>query len=253
MKNFRGSMTRSLQPLVLLTATLSAAAHAQSVNVSTWQYGTERTGQNTSETTLTQANVNKTHFGKICSAQLDGQVFAQPLVVTNVNFNGNGAKTVAYVVTQNDSLYAIDATNCSVLQSVVHISNQQSSASICPPGDGSSTIYNVCDLTMLGVTSSGSTYSIKDDLTATSVSDINVGMYVVGEQVTQGSGNSPIGYSRLTSSPSIVNWLVGANPPTNTPACVTGTIYSFTGSGSNPLRACQHGSGGNTWQPIPLQ
>ncbi len=110
--------TRSLQTTVLLAAMLgSVALHAQSVpvNVTTWHNDIGRTGQNTSETTLTQSNVVENKFGKLCSRTLDGMVYSQPLVVTNVNFNGNGSKTVAYVVTQNDSVYAIDATNCAVL------------------------------------------------------------------------------------------------------------------------------------------
>jgi hypothetical protein len=47
---------------------------------------------------------------------LDGKIHAQPLIVTTVNFNSQGTRTVAYVATENDSVYAIDATNCSVLQ-----------------------------------------------------------------------------------------------------------------------------------------
>jgi hypothetical protein len=93
-----------------------ATLHAQSVNVTTWHNDIGRTGQNTSESTLTQSNVTENKFGKVCRATLDGMAYSQPLVVTNVLFQGQTtAKTIAYVVTQNDSVYAIDATNCSVL------------------------------------------------------------------------------------------------------------------------------------------
>ncbi|MGA9966510.1 MAG: hypothetical protein WBQ10_15035, partial [Terriglobales bacterium] len=45
-------------------------------------------------------------------------IYSQPLVVANVLFQGQtAAKTIAYVVTQNDSLYAIDTTNCTTLPS----------------------------------------------------------------------------------------------------------------------------------------
>lgn len=40
---------------------------------------------------------------------MDGEIFGQPLVVTNVMFQGyTQAKTVVYVVTMNDSIYAFD-------------------------------------------------------------------------------------------------------------------------------------------------
>ena len=110
-------LSRSLRAAVLLAATLcSAALHAQSVNVTTWHNDIGRTGQNTNETVLTQSNVTQNQFGKLCSYAVDGKVYAQPLVVANVLFQGQtAAKTVAYVVTQIDSVYAFDATNCIVL------------------------------------------------------------------------------------------------------------------------------------------
>jgi hypothetical protein len=74
---------------------ISSANSEAQVNVTKWHNDIGRTGQNTSETTLTQSNVSENKFGKICSATVDGMVYSQPLVVTNVNFNGNGSKTVA--------------------------------------------------------------------------------------------------------------------------------------------------------------
>jgi hypothetical protein len=106
-------MTGSLLA-VLLAATLgSRPLYAQVV---TWHNDIGRTGQNTNETTLTQSNVTENKFGRLCSATLDGMVYSQPLVLTNVVFQGQtAAKTIAYVVTQNDSVYAIDTSNCTVL------------------------------------------------------------------------------------------------------------------------------------------
>jgi len=81
-------------------------------NVITWHNDNWRDGLNSSETILTQTNVNSTQFGKICSAVLDGQVFGQPLVVST------SGKNIVYVGTMNDTVYAIDGTNCSVINSL---------------------------------------------------------------------------------------------------------------------------------------
>lgn len=67
-----------------------------------------RTGANTTETLLAPSNVNKGSFGRLFSTPVDYQVLAQPLYVPNVNIAG-GIHNVLYVVTQADSVYAIDA------------------------------------------------------------------------------------------------------------------------------------------------
>jgi PQQ-like domain len=87
------------------------------VNVFTWQNDTFRTGQNLNETVLTPTAIKNSNFGQLCSVQLDGQVYAQPLIVTDVTISKIRYTTpgVVYVVTQNDTLYAIDAANCGIL------------------------------------------------------------------------------------------------------------------------------------------
>jgi hypothetical protein len=71
-----------------------------------------RTGQNLQESTITYHSLSKSTLGQFCNyTSLDGQVYAQPLVVTNVNWNQGGTnKTVVYVVTMNSSVYAFDGT-----------------------------------------------------------------------------------------------------------------------------------------------
>jgi len=70
-----------------------------------------RDGSNINEPFLTPANVNQNSFGKLFSFPVDYVVMAQPLYVPNVNIPGQGLHNVVYVVTQADSVYAIDADN----------------------------------------------------------------------------------------------------------------------------------------------
>ncbi len=71
------------------------------------------TGQYITETTLSATNVNATHFGKLFSYSVDGQVFAQPLYesgvpITTGSYQGT-TRNVVFVATENDSVYAFDA------------------------------------------------------------------------------------------------------------------------------------------------
>src|SRR5579875_3342397 len=78
------------------------------VNVLTQHNDLKRTGWNMHETTLNQSNVNATTFGKLYSLPVDEQVYAQPLVVSNINVGGK-TRNVLYVATTNSSVYAFDA------------------------------------------------------------------------------------------------------------------------------------------------
>jgi len=95
---------------LFLAITLVPCVSAQ-VSVTTSRYNNLRNGLTQQETVLTRSNVNMGQFGKICSATLDGQVYAQPLIVSNVTINGTLYSAVAYVVTMNDSVYAFDANS----------------------------------------------------------------------------------------------------------------------------------------------
>jgi hypothetical protein len=78
-------------------------------------------GENLLESTITFSTIQTDNFGQLCSSDsansspLDGQIYAQPLVLTNVKINhGQTYPYIAYAVTQNDTLYAIDGKNCVV-------------------------------------------------------------------------------------------------------------------------------------------
>ena len=91
-------------------------------SVTTYHNDSKRTGWNPHENTLTPANVNATDFGLVPLAKnpvpLDDQVDAQPLVVANQKIEGEGVHTVVYVVTENNSVYAIDSWSGDTLKQV---------------------------------------------------------------------------------------------------------------------------------------
>src|SRR6202795_1250871 len=68
-----------------------------------------RSGANTNETLLPPPNVSQNSFGRLFSFPVDYVVMAQPLYMPNVNIPGQGTHNVIYIVTQADSVYAIDA------------------------------------------------------------------------------------------------------------------------------------------------
>jgi hypothetical protein len=78
------------------------------VNISTWHFDNGRGGLNATETVLTPENVTAQTFGKLFSYLVDGYVYAQPLLISNLTINGGTHNTV-FVATENDSVYAFDA------------------------------------------------------------------------------------------------------------------------------------------------
>ncbi len=79
------------------------------VPVLTWRYDLTHAGQNTSETSLTPANVTPTSFGKLFSQPVDSTVYAQPLYVPGLVMSDGLFHNVLFVATENDSVYAFDA------------------------------------------------------------------------------------------------------------------------------------------------
>jgi hypothetical protein len=89
----------------LLGASLLWAADGQY----TQRGGSTRAGSYDNEVFLTPENVNSTLFGSLFTYNVDGAVVAQPLYVPNVSISGVGTVNVIYVVTQHDSVYALNA------------------------------------------------------------------------------------------------------------------------------------------------
>lgn len=79
------------------------------IDVTTYHYDNSRSGQNLKETVLTHANVKFSSFGKKGEFAVDGRVDAQPLYLSQVPIPGRNKKNVLYVVTEHDTIYAVDA------------------------------------------------------------------------------------------------------------------------------------------------
>lgn len=106
----------SLAFVILLANTFTAAQTA----VTTYHNDNYRTGWNNTETILTPSNVNASQFGLLAAVPVDDQVDAQPLLVPNVTITAGahqGLHNVVYVVTGNDTVYAIDANAGTILLS----------------------------------------------------------------------------------------------------------------------------------------
>ncbi len=103
------SRSFAVATVFLLGVMLASSAVAQQ-SFLTSRGDTTRSGANTNETILTPGNVNAGSFGHLFSVPLDYQALAQPLYVPNVNIGGQ-IHNVVYVVTQTDSVFAIDADN----------------------------------------------------------------------------------------------------------------------------------------------
>jgi hypothetical protein len=110
----RGAAARAAA-VALLSLALANAASAKKFDITTYHYDNFRTGWNSQEKTLTPANVGGAQFQLLETTPLDDQVDAQPLILSHQPIQGQGVHDVVYVVTDNNSVYAIDANSGAVL------------------------------------------------------------------------------------------------------------------------------------------
>jgi hypothetical protein len=79
----------------------------------------KRTGWNSAEKQLTQANVSGGSFGKIFTRTVDDQIYCQPLIVNQVSI-GAGIHNIVIVATVNNSVYAFDADDSATMNPYWH-------------------------------------------------------------------------------------------------------------------------------------
>jgi drug/metabolite transporter superfamily protein YnfA len=104
------SITASLSGVSGTVPFVVTIAPGTGVNVVTWHFDSNRSGLNPGELSLIPTNVSSQTFGKLFSYLVDGYVYGQPLLVSNITVNGAN-HNVLYVATENDSVYAFDADN----------------------------------------------------------------------------------------------------------------------------------------------
>jgi hypothetical protein len=86
-------------------------------DVTTYKNDISRSGLNSTETTLTTANVNSSGFGLLHNVTVDGKVDAQPLYLSQLNVAG-ATHNVVFAATEHGSVYAFDANSGAVLWQV---------------------------------------------------------------------------------------------------------------------------------------
>jgi hypothetical protein len=101
-------------PAVVLCSALGALSLMAQVDVLTYRYGNSRPGANLNENKLKKSNVKGNTFGKLAFRNVDGNIYAQPLIVSQAAVvNKPTPLNVVIVATEHNSVYAFDADDLS--------------------------------------------------------------------------------------------------------------------------------------------
>jgi hypothetical protein len=102
-------MARKIACSIAIVLLLVPFICSAQTNVLTYHNDYFHTGQNLSETVLTQLNVNARTFGLRFVMPADGKVEGQPLYVSRLVIPDNGIHNVVFAATEHDTVYAYDA------------------------------------------------------------------------------------------------------------------------------------------------
>jgi hypothetical protein len=99
-------------------AGLKRSYSGKPIDVLKYHYDSQVTGWNQSETDLTPASVASSSFGQLTTLNVDGNVFAEPLLVSKFQMPDGTKHDVLVVATGHNSVYAFDANDYSLLWTV---------------------------------------------------------------------------------------------------------------------------------------
>lgn len=94
---------------VLVLLLLGAWVPALATDVLTHHNNPARTGAVLDETQLSPETLKTQSFGRLFSLAVEGQIYAQPLVVSGLDIPGKGLRNVVYIATMRNNVYAYDA------------------------------------------------------------------------------------------------------------------------------------------------
>ncbi len=113
--NAAGASTSSAATLTVTEGTPPATG--ATTDVTMFKYDLSRSGTQSAESVLTPANVNQTSFGRLRTISVDGKVDATPLYLSQLMVGGT-AHNVLFIVTEHNSVFAIDADSGATLWQV---------------------------------------------------------------------------------------------------------------------------------------
>lgn len=117
----RAPTTRNLPPPSLVgdpATRLTRPYSGRKIDVTNYHYDTYPTGWNPAETDLTPATVASARFGLLETLRVDGNVFAQPLLVSRFLMPDGSRHDVLVIATGHNSVYAFDAETYATLWKV---------------------------------------------------------------------------------------------------------------------------------------